>query len=114
MLPKARAAAWATSGSESCSFLARAFTAPVSRRTPMLPMTPTSGRPWSLVQGRAEGLIHGRAGDGFQAVAGHVRELLVAQQGRQSGHGFFGADARQLAAGIGLFLFAGRWISGRR
>ena len=57
-----------------------------------------------LAQRVAERLVHGRVGNGLQGVAGHVRELLVAQQGGQGGDGLLGADAGQLAAGVGLLL----------
>ena len=105
--PSARAAAWATSGSASLSSAESGSTALVSRRTPRLPMTPTSGRPLSLPRRVAQGLVDGRIGVRLQGVAGHVRELLVAKQRGQRGDGILGADQRQLAAGVGLLFLRG-------
>ena len=41
-----------------------------------------------LVEGVAQGGVHGRVGDRLQAVAGHVREFFVAEEGGQRSHGF--------------------------
>ena len=104
MLPKARAAAWTVSASASCNSGAsgihalgiapRAETADHAQPRPAL----------DLAQGFAQGIVHRRIADGFQGVAGHVRELFVAQQRGQRGHRFLRADAGQLTASGRLFL----------
>src|SRR5271166_800264 len=57
-----------------------------------------------LFQGVPQCGIHGRVGNRLQSVAGHVREFFIAEQGRQWGHRFPGANPSQLAAGVGLRL----------
>ena len=50
-------------------------------------------------QGVAEGLVYGRVGDRLHGIAGHVRELFVAQQGGQRGDGLLCGDSGELTAG---------------
>ena len=57
-----------------------------------------------LAQGVAQGVVHRRIGDGLQGIAGHVRELFIAQQGGQGGDGLLRGDAGKLTAGGRLFL----------
>ena len=58
---------------------------------------------FELAEGLAQGGIHGGIRDWFEREPGHVRELLIGEQGRQDRHGLRGADMRQLLAGLGLF-----------
>ncbi len=51
--------------------------------------------------------VHRAVGDGLQAIAGHVRQFLIAQERSQGSDGILGSDTSQLAAGVGL-VFPGR------
>ncbi len=57
-----------------------------------------------LAEGIAQGVVDRGVADGFQGIACHVREFLIAQQGGQRGNRFLGGDAGQLPAGGRLFL----------
>ena len=94
----------ATTASGSLRSLTRAGTAFGSRRTPMLPITPASRCPFTLVSASRRATSTEGSGYRLQTVPGHMRKLFVAQQFSQRSHGLVGTDPAQLAASVGLGL----------